>query len=620
VGAEAGLKRPVHDIIFPVHYTGFPGSHLNADIWGMQRLVLSLLFLLSSMAAAAEDTLLNRSPGVEKVMRFIVRQDTLGAREASALLDSLLQLPETRRAPLTEARLHLENGRKQQNAGEMAASVKSYTRAYTLFDSLHNSKGITGALINLGVTHIILNKPATAREYFENGLKLGKDISDQHLTKLYMNIGVTHDMEGRSELAISYYQKATASALRSNDYEAMAQIYHAIGIAYAMMHNFPESEKYELKALETEKLKPSPKLRSQVLGSMGSFYHEQKKYPEAEKYLADAIAIARAEKFWDVQLICYRELADVYREMGRNEDGMKLLDEYVTLKDSIDQLKADEVLADKETKFRLDLHKRALELTEVRSDNRFRLALVLGLVCFLLLLLSFMFFRNYRLKQKANKLLALEKAQVETERQNLQQENLVLQQENMTAKFETLKNQINPHFLFNALNSLYALVESDPKKAQDFILQFSLMYRKVLAFNDLPVITLKQELELVNSYLYLQKIRFGENLRVTMDMDAQTLSYFIPPFTIQMLLENAVKHNVVSADDPLFVSIASDLQKAELRVTNSLSIRKAAETASTGTGLKNIIRRYEILSDRAPQFGIRNNRYEAVLPLLTEDE
>jgi LytS/YehU family sensor histidine kinase len=277
------------------------------------------------------------------------------------------------------------------------------------------------------------------------------------------------------------------------------------------------------------------------------------------------------------------------------------------------------MLEDQEMRLRFDIQKKALELTELKAANQKKGFIALGFICILLLGISFISYRNYRLKQKANQLLSAEKNRIEIERNFLEEEFVLLQKENLLAKFETLREQINPHFLFNALNSLYALVDKDAKKSKEFIKEFSLMYRKVLEFNDLTVITLKKEIEFVNHYLYLQKIRFGDNLKVHVHIHSVLNNFFLPPFSLQILIENAVKHNEVSSDFPLNIEINTDLESKTLRVVNSLNTRKESVVQSTGTGLNNIIKRYQILSELTPEFIVQQKTYIAILPLLEEE-
>lgn len=198
------------------------------------------------------------------------------------------------------------------------------------------------------------------------------------------------------------------------------------------------------------------------------------------------------------------------------------------------------------------------------------------------------------------------KALVEAER---------LQKEHILFQYETLRSQVNPHFLFNSLNSLMAIVQKDTKLAVEFIQEFAKVYRNVLDCKDKLLIPLKEELELVNSYIYLQKIRFGENLSVNNCIAKDKLHLFVPPLSLQLLIENALKHNIVSAKKPLIIQI--EVIDDYLTVSNNLQVRPP-ESNSTGIGLKNLKTRYELISENEPQFVLTQTEYIAKIPLINE--
>ncbi|MCU0432026.1 MAG: tetratricopeptide repeat protein [Bacteroidia bacterium] len=551
----------------------------------MRKLFPLLAIFVPLLQLQAQNTTPARSPELTRATKEIVGMPDSLAAQSVRMLDSLAMLKSTSAWPLNLADIYIEKSRKERTMGAVDNCINSLTQSYRIYDSLHYEKGMQSSLINLGVVRIIQNKPKLAREYFENALRFKKNTSDTLLAKIYLNLGVTYDMEGQSKKAIEIYETASVYAEKIKDDESIATVYHSIGIAYAMLNDFAKSEPYELKALQSN---PSPKLRSQILGSLGSFYHNFGQPEKAEKYSKEAIALAEKEGYWDVLLTCYLNLSDLYTDIGHDSEAVAPLRKYIALKDSIDLQNTNEQLTEQEARFRFDLQRKALELAELKAGGQRRWVIAVSIICILLIAISVVMYRNYRLKQRANKMLELEKRQIELERLNMQEENLILQKENLTAKFETLRNQVNPHFLFNALNSLYALVETDTKRSQEFIRQFSQLYRKVLEFNDMPVISLQQEMELVNHYLFLQKIRFDSNLLVNIQIDASLLNLYIPPFAVQMLIENAVKHNTISSENPLSVTISAIPSQRKLVVSNSLNSRKAADGNSTGTGLKNI--------------------------------
>jgi LytS/YehU family sensor histidine kinase len=187
----------------------------------------------------------------------------------------------------------------------------------------------------------------------------------------------------------------------------------------------------------------------------------------------------------------------------------------------------------------------------------------------------------------------------------------VLKREALASQYEALKSYVNPHFLFNSLSVLDALIDANPLKAKAFIMRFSDVYRYVLQQKDKELVTLAEELEFAKSYIYLNKIRHGDALQV--DIDVENQHGMVIPVSLQILLENAFKHNEASMENPLHVKISR--QGDELVVINNYQPRKVV-IDHPGIGLNTIDRRME-------QFGNRNIRisndgkfFQVSLPIL----
>lgn len=189
-----------------------------------------------------------------------------------------------------------------------------------------------------------------------------------------------------------------------------------------------------------------------------------------------------------------------------------------------------------------------------------------------------------------------------------------LKKESVIARYDSLKNQVNPHFLFNSLNTLTHLVYEDQDKSVKFIKQLSEVYRYVLDTRDKEVVSIEEELKFLNSYLFLQQIRFGNKLRIKNLLD--DVHGFIPPLALQMLLENAIKHNVISEEHPLEIEIFREGESIVVR--NNLQKKSKISGDSSGVGLENIRRRYEFISNQPLEVADSGGYFLVKLPLLTE--
>jgi hypothetical protein len=306
---------------------------------------------------------------------------------------------------------------------------------------------------------------------------------------------------------------------------------------------------------------------------------------------------------------------------GDSAAALQQVDRLLAVKDSLTGTMRARALAESQARFGVARLEKELAVTKAEAEVNVLRAqrswMAWGAIAIIAALAGGAvrsFRQQARLKEQAARSL-------ERDKERLLEENELLHQENLMARFETLKSQIDPHFLFNAMNTLYTLVETEPAKAREFIASFSALYRKVLSSRDRTIVPLQEELELVQHYLVLQRMRFGEGLQVTIAIPAEGLQRYLPPFTLQMLLENAIKHNVISASRPLRIGITVERDgsgQALLVVRNDLRPRGTSE-AGTGTGLENIRRRYIMLGAAEPGFQVEDADYVARVPLLAQE-
>lgn len=189
---------------------------------------------------------------------------------------------------------------------------------------------------------------------------------------------------------------------------------------------------------------------------------------------------------------------------------------------------------------------------------------------------------------------------------------LALEREMALTRYASLKNQVNPHFLFNNLNSLSALVQQDPTKAQEFIQKLSKVYRYILDNQQEEVVPLATEWTFCESWLYLEQLRYGDALQLVVRMDPN-VNRFVPPMALQLLLENALKHNSFDREHPLTVEVIADGE--QLVVRNDLRARQEPAEGS-GLGIQNLRDRYAYLTDRPLSVITDNTHFEVRLPLL----
>lgn len=188
-----------------------------------------------------------------------------------------------------------------------------------------------------------------------------------------------------------------------------------------------------------------------------------------------------------------------------------------------------------------------------------------------------------------------------------------LQSDIAKMQYQQLKSQINPHFLFNSLNALVSLIHKDPDRAIDYTKKLSTIYRYVLSYDQQETAFVEEELDFIKNYMDILKIRFGDGLNVTYNLKEEDMNKKIPPMALQVLVENAVKHNALAPSTPLSILIYSD--NNSIIVSNNIIPRMRVAT-SLGVGLKNLTEKYMLISHKTIEIVRNDHEFTVRLPLL----
>jgi sensor histidine kinase YesM len=206
--------------------------------------------------------------------------------------------------------------------------------------------------------------------------------------------------------------------------------------------------------------------------------------------------------------------------------------------------------------------------------------------------------------------MQLNKSQIEKEK---------LFKENISSQLSGLRSQINPHFLFNSLNTLSSLIHEDPARADQFVTKLSKVYRHVLENNDETIVTLKEELTYLRAYIHLLKERFGDNLVYEENIDSSQLNKYIVPLSLQITFENCVKHNISTKENPLRVALSIHENRSYICIANNIQ-ELVNKDESTSVGLDNIRRRYAYFSDLPIEVINDGITFKVCMPLLDENK
>ncbi len=217
----------------------------------------------------------------------------------------------------------------------------------------------------------------------------------------------------------------------------------------------------------------------------------------------------------------------------------------------------------------------------------------------LLVLVSAVFLTNYM--------------KIQSNREKIYRENEALKESNLQNQIEVLRNQLNPHFFFNTLNTLSYLISQDQAKSQLYLNKLSYVLRTSIELQQSDLILLTEEIKLAEAYFHLLSIRFGGN--VMLDILADDAGHYkVPPMTIQMLIENAIKHNIISTGQPLKIEIVLGKESKSLTISNNLQPKVDAPGA--GIGLKNLDERFRMLAGRSPEIFSKDGKFTVAIPLI----
>lgn len=514
------------------------------------------------------------------------------------------------------------------NKGQYDKALLYHLEASKLFEKTGNKRGVSFSYNNIGSVNFHTGKYDEALTYYKKSLALKLELNLQkEVSSTYVNLGNIFMKKNAYDSCIYYYLQALGNSRKNNDLYNESVSLMNLGEVYYDTKNYPMALNYYHEALAINEARNDLYHQANCYYAMGKIYTETKLYGQAEPNLKKAYGIASKGDMKPMMMNICSVFSKLYEAMGDATQALAFYKKFHALNDTlfniekanrIEELKAgyESELKDRKIKeLNLDM---LMAEQSARQNKLFRNLLI---IAFLLAGVTIgVLYRNIRLKQKTNRLLLEKNKQIEVHQQEIEEKNQALARynkelmtENISVKYEVLKSKINPHFLFNSLSTLSTLIIKDQRTAIDFVGRFSKLYRSILKSGDNKVVSLAEELEIAGHYLYMQKMRFGTNLTVDINVPQTMMRNCVPPFTLQLLIENAIKHNIISEENSLSIEIK--YEAGNIVISNNLQVKPLKEP-STGIGLQNITDRYRLLETQPPVFGVENGYYVARIPLL----
>lgn len=548
--------------------------------------------------------------------------------------------------------------------GDYEKSLKYYSKAYEISLQLNNKYDLAKNLGNIGNIYYQTKNYRKALDHYFKSLRLKRQILDrQGIANNYNNIGATYIQLKKMDSTIFYFKAAVKIFTQINDKYSIGRAYANIGALNLMMGKEKEALSYLWQSIKIRREVGDIKGEAHCYLTLGELY-TPKNGALALKYYMKSLHSAKQVNDESLKMECSLKISSIYEKQRNHRKALEFYQQYHAISDTIYNHQSQKQLLELQTKYEAAAKDNEIKMLSKNNEiNRLSLdrskqqlrqqRLINGVIVLGLLFSAFFgvfYFRMFRQKRRINQKLKEQNMEIEHQNQEIscqrdrleslnaelevQKEKVmnqrdsieaelkrtllaseILQRENLQFKFDMLKNQLNPHFLFNTLSTLISLIPENPALAERFTQNLSSVYLYILTSKDKELVKLKEEVAFINSYMFLISIRFNDNVKVSFDIDPEMTEHYLPFLSLQLLVENAIKHNVISERKPLMISIKSE--GFTVVVQNNLQKKQSIET-STKIGLQNIVKRYELICTDMVVIDRSESHFTVKLPLVKE--
>ncbi|MGY6562058.1 MAG: tetratricopeptide repeat protein [Luteibaculaceae bacterium] len=502
------------------------------------------------------------------------------------------------------------------------AALRYYQLSYEFYKEQKDNEGIAAALT--GIAFVKGKKMQRYNEALENlneALRIFINLNqNQSISSTYSNIASIYQEIGDYTLALVNHRNALDYLLPRGNPLLIATAHNNIATAYFKLKNYELSKANYLRAFKLAEAQNNNLIMASASNGLARVLIQLNELKEAEKYLSLSAQISENQKLTENKIKLYHNFYLLYQAQNNPQKALEYFLAHTKLRDSLEnqnfvaeifalQNQFETLEKDKE----IELLQKEKDLQESRLKRQNLILVSASLSGLLLVIIILLLINNIKKSRETNKLLVEKNRLTEENQKQLSLVNHKLENENIVAQYETLKNQVNPHFLFNSLHVLSQLIEDSTEKATQFVNSFAKFYKSILQSDGEKLNPLSQEISILEDYLYLLKIRFEDKITTQIDDKLAQENSLLPALSLQMLVENAVKHNKLSSKSPLNIIIAKE--NDYLVIKNNLQ-RRETTPESTGIGIKNLKNRYKFFTDKTCQFQEEEGYFIAKIPLL----
>jgi len=457
-----------------------------------------------------------------------------------------------------------------QNEGSYPEALKNYLLALKIYEQVGNSKkGIANVYMNTGSIYLYQGNYAEALKNYFQSVKMMEQIGNKRGMALdYSNIGIVYSLQKNNELALKNYRLALQLNEEIGNIEQIAANYNNIGLIYYDEANYSEALKNYFMSLKTSEGNGNKQNMANVYNSIGNTYIKQKKFNEAKKYLNDCLLLSKEIGSKNILGECYRSLATLAEAAGDYKSAYQYHQLFSDIKDSLLNESNSQQIAEMKTKYETEKKDKDIEL--LNKDKEIQLEkigkqkatiryFIGGSAVFIIF--SFLSFRLYNQKRKAK-----------------------FMQQVAETKMKALRAQMNPHFIFNSLNSVYRYMQvNDFKSAGEYLISFSKLIRLILEnslYNEIP---LSDELKALELFLSLESTRLNKKfvyeIHVAGDIDQENT--LIPPLLLEPFIENSIWHGFKEKEGQGKITLSISKQDGKMKCIiedNGVGRKKSSQT------------------------------------------
>jgi|GEM_PF-1759881 len=485
-----------------------------------------------------------------------------------------------------------------------------YFKSLDIHNRRGNTTGQMSTYINIAALYASLQQYKNSLTYDSLGYAIAKKLGNNeaaymirgNMAATLKDLGSFDEAKRMNQEAIDYHEKNFPLSFR------LANIYYTMSHIYVGTNQLDSSYTFAIKARDIYKKLGSTYQLGCTYIQLSNVELAQGKTKDAERDGLLAYNLKDQLNRKDFQALSTLNLMKVYTRLGMMEKSLVYESEYHITIDSLEAENQARAVIEMQTKYETQKKIQENELlkketllkdTELTKTHYILLSALLGVT--LLIVIATILYRQSKNRATLNRHLKLE--------------NETLRIEKLTAQLNQLKEQISPHFLFNSLSTLQGMVtESDPNTAT-FITSLSEVYRYILETDGADLVSVQQELSVAEAYIFLLKTRFADSIQIDINLSREIREMKLPPFSLQLLIENAVKHNVATPMNPLHIELYADAAQHWLCVRNTFQPKRSV-TESTKKGLANLQKRFNLLGNYTLSINTQDTFFSVEIPLI----